>query len=79
MSCLEMKIFIVDKLSYTQKSHTNTSYFNVPLIDQTHPVKERLGFGMYMSLIGTFDFPTPISYLGMTSVGNTICISEKFL
>ena len=24
--------------------------------------------------MGIFDFPTPINYLGMTSVGKTVCI-----
>ena len=27
---------------------------------------------MYASLMGTFDFPTPINYLGSTSVGKSI-------
>ena len=27
---------------------------------------------MYASLMGTFDFPTPINHLGSTSIGNSI-------
>ena len=73
MFYLEMKIVIVDKLSYTQKSHTDTSESNVPLIDQLCPTNESLGVGMYTSLMGNFDMPTPINYLGTTSVGKNIC------
>ena len=33
---------------------------------------ESLGDGMYSSLMGTFDIPAPIHYLGSTSVGKSI-------
>ena len=44
----------------------------VPLIDQTNSANESLGVGMYAPLMGTFDIPTPINYLGSMSVGNSI-------
>ena len=50
-----------------------TLEYNIPLIDKFLPTNESLGVGMYTSLMGTFDMPTPINYLGMTSVGNKIC------
>ena len=59
----------IDQLSYTRKYHTHTSKSNVPLIAQTRPTNEILGVRMYTSLMGTFDLPTPISYIRTTSVG----------
>ena len=46
----------------------------VPLVDQVKPTSESLGARMYSSLMGTFDFPAPINYLGSTSVGKSITI-----
>ena len=63
----------IDQLSYTWKFHTNISESNVPLIDQLHLDKKTLGARMYTSLMGTFDFPTPINFLGLTSVGKIVC------
>ena len=42
------------------------------LVDQVKPTTKSLGAGMYASLMGTFDLPTPINYIGSTSVGNSI-------
>ena len=44
----------------------------VPLVDQVKPTSESLWDGMYSSLMGTFNIPTPINYLGSTSVGKSI-------
>ena len=44
----------------------------IPLVDQVKPAMERLGVGMYSSLMSTFDIPTPIHYLGSMSVGKSI-------
>ena len=55
----------------------DTSMSNVRFIDQTHSTNKSLGVGMYTSLIGTFDFPTLINYLGRTSVGKIICVSTE--
>ena len=49
-----------------------TNESTVPLVDQVKPALESLGDGMYASLMGTFDFPTLINYLGSTSVGKSI-------
>ena len=45
---------------------------DVPLVDQVKPAAQSLGFGMYASLMGTFDLPAPINYIGSTSVGKSI-------
>ena len=44
----------------------------VPLVDQVKPAAQSLGAGMYASLMGTFDLPAPINYIGSTSLGNSI-------
>ena len=44
----------------------------VPLVYQVKPTSESLGDRIYSSLMGTFDFPAPINYLGSTSVGKSI-------
>ena len=49
-----------------------TNESTMPLVDQVKPVSESLGAGMYSSLMGTFDIPTLINYLGSTSVGKSI-------
>ena len=68
----EGKLVTVDQLSFTRKGHMETNDSTMPLVDQVKPASESLGAGMYASLMGTFDFPAPINYLGSTSVGNSI-------
>ena len=68
----EGKLVTVDQLSFTWKGHLETNESIVPLIDQVKSANERLGVGMYSSLMGTFDIPAPINYLGSTSVGKSI-------
>ena len=68
----EGKLVIVDQLSFARKGHMETNESIVPLVDQVKPVSESLGAGMYSSLMGTFDIPASINYLGSTSVGKSI-------
>ena len=70
----EGKLVIVDQVSFTRKGHMETNESIVPLVDQVKPASKRLGAGMYASLMGTFDFPAPINYLGSTNVGKSIAI-----
>ena len=65
----EINLVIVDQLLYKRKGHMETSESNIPMIGQSFPTNESLGVGMYMYLMVTFHIPTPINYLGMTSVG----------
>ena len=51
-----------------------TNESTVPLVAQVKPASESLGAGMYASLMGTFNFPAPINYLGSTSVGESIAM-----
>ena len=42
------------------------------MVDQVKPLNESLGVGMYSSLMGNFDIPTPINYLGSTCIGKSV-------
>ena len=44
----------------------------VPLVDQVKPTAQSLGARMYASLMGTFDIPAPVLYIGSTNVGKSI-------
>ena len=44
----------------------------VPLVDQVKLAAQSLGAGMYTSLMGTFDLPALINYIGSTSVEKSI-------
>ena len=41
------------------------------MVDRAKPAPS-LGVGMYTYLMGTFDIPAPINYIGSTSVGKSI-------
>ena len=68
----EGKLVTVDQLSFTRKDRMETNESTVPLVDQVKPAAQSLGDGMYASLMGTFDLPAPINYIGSTSVGKSI-------
>ena len=44
----------------------------MPLVDQAKPAAQSLGAGMYASLMGTFDLPASVNYIGSTTVGKSI-------
>ena len=68
----EGKLATVGQLSFTRKFCMETNESTVPLVDQVKPISESLGAGMYSLLLGTFDVPSLINYLGSTSVGKSI-------
>ena len=68
----EGKLVSVNQLNFTRKGHMESNESTVPLVDQVKPATQSLGAGMYTSLMGTFDFPAPINYIGSTSVGKSI-------
>ena len=57
----EGKLVTVDQLSFTWKIRMETNESTIPLVDQVGPANEILGVGMYSSLMGTFDIPTPVN------------------
>ena len=44
----------------------------MPLVHQVKPIAQSLGDRMYTSLMGTFELPAPVNYIGSTSVGRSI-------
>ena len=68
----EGKLVTIDQLNFTQKCHMETNKSTIPLVEQVRPALESLGDGMYASLMGTFDIPALINYIGSTSVGKSI-------
>ena len=63
----EGKIIKVDQLDYCPVDPQATSDSTVPLVDNPHPPTENLGVGMYSSLMGTFEFPSPITRIHAVS------------
>ena len=43
-------------------------------LNRSNLASKSLGDGMYASLMGTFDIPAPINYIGSTSVGKSIAM-----
>ena len=66
------KLVIVDQLDFTQKGRMDSNESVVPLVDQVKITAQSLGADA--SLMGTFDLPTPINYIGSTSVGKSIAM-----
>ena len=60
----EGKLVTVDQLNFTWKGRMESNESTLPLVDQVKPASERLGAGMYSLLMGTFDIPSLINYLG---------------
>jgi len=60
----EGKIVTVNQLSFTQKGSNLPAEDKIPSIDNTTRVTESIGVGFYPSLMGTFNFPTPVLYVG---------------
>ena len=70
----EGKLVTVDQLNFTRKGRMESNESTIPLVDKVKPASDSLGVGMYASLMGTFDFPALINYLGSTSVGKSIAM-----
>ena len=68
----EGKLVTVDQLNFTQKGCMESNESTVPLVDQLKHATESLGYGMYTSLMGTFDLLALVNYIGSTSVGKSI-------
>ena len=68
----EGKLVTVDQLNFTREGCMESNESTIPLVYQAKPIVESLGAGMYASLMGTFDLPALINYIGSTSVGKSI-------
>ena len=63
----EGKIVKVDQLDYCPVDPQASSDSTVPLVDNHRPPTENLGVGMYSSLMGTFDIPSPFAKINAIS------------
>jgi hypothetical protein len=63
----EGNIVTIDQLSFAHPSPNASVGPSVPIIDNSQQETENVGVRMYSSLMGTFDFTTPISYINAIS------------
>ena len=70
----EGKLVTVDQLDFTQKGCLESNESTVPLVYQAKPTAQSLGDGMYPSLMGTFNIPAPVNYIGSNTVGKSIAL-----
>jgi hypothetical protein len=57
----------IDQLSFVHPGPTASVGPSVPIIDNSQQETENVGVEMYSSLMGTFDFMAPISYINVVS------------
>ena len=74
----EGKIVKVDQLDYSPVDPRATLDSTIPLVDNPHPPIENIGVGMYSSLMGTFDFPSPITRINVISSSKESSREEFF-
>jgi hypothetical protein len=59
----EGNIMTIDQLSFAYASHNASIGPSIPMIENSQPTTENVGVRMYSSLMGTFDFTTPIHHV----------------
>jgi len=59
----------ISQLSFTNYSSSASSRPAVLVIENSHSVTKNVGVGMHLSLMGTFNFSTPIFFIDSTSNG----------
>jgi len=74
----EGKIVKVDQLYYSTVDTRATLASTIPLVDNPRLPIENLGVGMYSSLMGTFDFPSPIARINVISSSKEYSREEFF-
>ena len=70
--CCYLGVYLLQPRYILSANSLETNESTIPLVDQVKPAKESLEDGMYSLLMGTFDIPAPINYLGSMSVGKSI-------
>jgi hypothetical protein len=63
----EGNIVTIDQLSFSHSSSSALVGPSVPIVDNSQKETENIGVGMYPSLMGTFNFLAPISYINAIS------------
>ena len=65
----------IDQLSFTNSSSSASSGPTVSVIENSQPVTKNVGVGIYLSLMGTFNFLAPIFSIYSTSNGSLSSLS----
>lgn len=68
----EGRIFTIDQMDYSPNDPNTSSDSIVPLVKNTKQRMENFGVGMYSSLMGTFDIPSPIAHINVISSSKVI-------
>jgi hypothetical protein len=68
----EGKIVTIDQLSFVYSSPNASIGLSIPVIDNSQPKTKNIGVRMYSSLMGTFDFTTPIHHVYAMSSRRTL-------
>jgi len=63
----EGRIVTIDQLSFTRKNPNSPVGSKISSIDKSIPVIESVGINLYPSIMGTFDFPTRVLFVGSSS------------
>ena len=74
----EGRIVKINQLDYSPIDPYATSDSTVPLVDNPRQPIENLGVGMYSSLMGTFEFPSPITKINAISSSKESSREEFF-
>jgi hypothetical protein len=64
----EGRIVTIDQMDFNRSSSMENLGSTVPWIENSQSTTESIGVGMCPSLMGTFNFPTPVSYIRATLV-----------
>jgi hypothetical protein len=57
------EIVTIDQLSFAYSSPNASVGLSILVVDNSHPATKNIGVEMYSSLMGTFDFSTPIHHI----------------
>jgi hypothetical protein len=73
------EIVMIDQLSFANSSPNASVGPSIPMVDNSQPKTENIGFGMYYSLMGTFNFSVPTHHIyAMSSTSTSIENSIPF-
>jgi hypothetical protein len=59
---------MIDQISFSHSDSMTNMGSIVPLIENSQMTTKSIGVGMYPSLMGNFNFSTPISYINVVLV-----------
>jgi hypothetical protein len=69
------EIVTIDQLSFVYSSSNVSIGSSIPMVYNSQSTIENIGVGMYSSLMGTFDFSTPIHHI--YAMSSTLTLLER--